>query len=163
MKRFANTLKTIPRRAPAGFTVIELAIVLAIAATIAAIATPSTLSWLRQRGVRDAAQQLEFDLQRAKLLAIQRNANCSVSINLPAANQYTISLINETVDLGRYTGNVAFTNTPDPSTAVVTFTPQGICQAFGAIYVTDQNNRYRIRATAAGAVSTHLFSNGQWL
>jgi type IV fimbrial biogenesis protein FimT len=163
MKRFANEIKTIPGRGPAGFTVIELMIVVAIAATIIAIAGPTTLTWLRQRGVRDAAEQLEFDLQRAKLLAIQRNANCSVTINLPAANQYTISLINEIVDLGSYSGNVTFTDAPDPSTAVVTFTPQGICQAFGAIYLTDQNSRYRIRATAAGAVSTHLFSAGQWL
>ena len=163
MKRFANALKKIARRAPAGFTTTELVVVLAIVVSLTAIATPAMMSWMRQRGAHDAARQLEFDLQRAKLFAIQRNVNCSVAINTPGANQYTISIDNEVVDLGSYGGNVVFSNAPDASVGMITFTPQGICQAFGAIYLSDQNKRYRIRATAAGAVSTHLFSDGQWI
>lgn len=163
MKRFANALKKIPRRAPAGFTFTELVVVMAVVGTLVAIAVPSTSYWLRQRGVHDAATQLELDLQRAKTLARQRHTNCSVTINAPAANQYTISIINEVVDLSKYSGNVVFSNLPDLSTGVITFTPEGICPAFGGIYLIDQATRYRVRATAAGALSTRRFSGGKWI
>lgn len=163
MKRFANALKTIPRRAPAGFAFTELVVVLAIVGVLIGIAAPTTTLWLRERGVRDAAKQLELDLHRAKTLARQRHTNCTVAINTPGANQYTISIINEVVDLREYSGSVVISNLPDVSAGVITFTPEGICPAFGAIYLVDQNKRYRIRATAAGAVSTHVFSGGKWI
>jgi hypothetical protein len=103
-----------------------------------------------------------MDLQRAKLLAIQRGANCSITINAPGLNQYTISITNEVVDLGSYQGTVVFSNAPDASAPLITFTPQGMCQISGAIFLTDQNLRYRVRTSVAGAVSVHLDSNGQW-
>ena len=163
MKILTRAFKSVHRGVPAGFTLLELVVVLVIAGALVAIATPASITWMRERGTHDAADQLAYDLQRAKLLAIQRNTNCSVTIDLPA-NQYTLSITNEIVDLGTYAGNVMFSNNPDASAAVITFTPQGICQAFGAVYLTNQQGyRYRIRATAAGAVSVHLFSNGQWV
>lgn len=146
-----------------GFTVLELAVVICITVAVLAVATPMTIQYLQQRGARQAADQLALDLQRAKLLAIQRNINCSVTINDPAPNQYTISITNEVVDLSGYHGQVVFTDAPDASTPVITFTPQGVCLAAGAFYITDQNRRYRIRTSIAGAVSVHLFAGGQWV
>jgi len=146
-----------------GFSLIELVIVIAIAAIVLAIATPSTLTWLRERGVRNAADQLLMDLQRAKLMAIKENANCTITINAPAANQYTISLNGEVVDLGRYPGGVAFTNIPEASSAAITFNPQGLCTTIpAAILVTNQNGAltFRLRVSAAGGISQKLYNPG---
>jgi type II secretion system protein H len=155
MKRLSRVMN-ITERAQGGFTLLELMIVIAIISILIAVATPATLNWMRQRGVRDAADQLAMDLQRAKLLAIQRGMNCIITINSPAANQYTISLNNEVVDLRRYPGGVVFTDAPTVSDPLVTFTPQGICQNFGSFFLTNQNRRFRVMATAAGGISVNL-------
>ena len=162
MNYLTNRSRKVPIGATSGFTLIELMIVVAIAVVLLAVATPLTISYMRQRGVRDAADQLAMDLQRAKLLAIQRNANCSITMNVPAINQYTIGITNEVVDLGSYPGNVVFSNAPDASAPVFTFTPQGVCQNSGAVYLTDQRLRFRVRTSVAGGISVHLFLNGQW-
>jgi type IV fimbrial biogenesis protein FimT len=152
----------------AGFSLIELVIVMVIAGVVMAIAAPTTIAWLRDRGVRNAADQLGIDLQRAKLLAIKENANCSITINSPGANQYTISLNGEVVDLGRYHGGVAFTNNPSPSSAVITFTPQGLCSTLPAeILLTNQNatHTFRLRVSGAGGISEKLYNpgTGTWM
>jgi len=151
-----------------GFTLLELVIVITIAAIVIAIATPTTLAWLRERGVRNAASQLGLDLQRAKLMAIKENANCTITINAPAANQYTISLNNEVIDLGRYPGGVAFTNIPQASSPAITFTPQGLCTTIpAAILLTNQNGTltFRLRVSAAGGISEKLYNpgTGAWI
>jgi prepilin-type N-terminal cleavage/methylation domain-containing protein len=143
----------------AGFSLIELVIVIVIAGVVMAIATPTTIAWLRDRGVRNAADQLGIDLQRAKLMAIKENAECSITINSPGLNQYTISLNGEVVDLGRYHGGVRFTNNPTPSSAEITFNPQGICTTLPAeIFLTNQNDTYtfRLRVSGAGGISEKL-------
>ncbi len=151
-----------------GFSLIELIVAIVIAAIVMAIATPTTIAWLRERGVRNAADQLAMDLQRAKLMAIKENANCTITINAPAANQYTISLNNEVVDLGRYPGGVTFTNTPEVSSAAITFTPQGLCSTVpAAILLTNQNGvlTFRLRISAAGGISEKLYNpgTGKWM
>jgi type IV fimbrial biogenesis protein FimT len=151
------------RSAASGFTLMELIIGIAIVAVIVSAAMPTMLDWMRQRGVRDAADQLAMDLQRAKLLAIKHNTNCTITINSPGPDQYTISIINEVVDLRRFAGAVKFTNSPDPSATWVTFTPHSVCQDFGSFFLSDQNRRFRVRVSAAGGISVHLNSGGQWI
>ena len=134
-----------------------------IVVALIAVAGPYTFQYLQQRGARNAADQLAMDLQRAKLLAIQRNSNCTLTINAPAVNQYTISLTGEVVDLRSYAGGVTFTNIPTPSVPSVTFNPQGVCTISGSFFLTGQNQLYRVRTTAAGGVSVKYFSGGKWI
>ena len=163
MNHLTNALKTSFRGTSTGFTLVELLTTLCVLATLLAIAAPVTFNAMKDRGVRNAADQLSLDLQRAKLIAIQRNTNCTVTINAPGANQYTISIIGEVVDLGSYPGGVTFTDLPTPSTPSVTFTPSGICTTSSNVFfLTDQKRRFRVRATGAGGISVNLFSGGQW-
>lgn len=148
------------KKASAGFTLIELIVVVAVAGVMLAVAIPMTMNQMRQRGIRDAAIQLSMDLQRAKLLAIQRDTNCSITFDAPVANQYTISISGEVVDLGKYPGGVAFTAASAP---VITFTPQGLCQAFGSVFLTDQQRTFRVRATVSGGISVNEFAGGKWI
>lgn len=149
--------------ASAGFTLLELVIVVSIAAIVMAIATPTALAWLQDRGVHHAAGQLGLDLQRAKLMAIKNNANCTITINSPQPNQYTISLSGEVVDLGRYFGGVAFTDIPTPSSEVIRLTPQGLCDTLPAeVILTNRNATliYRLRVSGAGGISENRYNPG---
>ena len=166
----------IQRASSQGFTMIELVIALAIIAIIAGFATAGgTRNWLVERGLSTALEQLRGDMQRAKLLAIKRHANCTITLNAPAdpANhRYTISLSNQTVNLRDYRGTVQFTGPLlGAGVATFTFTPWGTCTA-GEIQLTNHANGspapipanndthfYRLRTSASGGISKQVWSD----
>ena len=146
-----------------GFSLLELMIVLAILAIIAGFASSSGIrSWLTQRGLSTAVEQLRSDLQRAKVLAIKEHTNCSLNINTPAGNQYTITLNNQVIDLGNYRGQVTFEPASDPG---ITFTPWGSCTATAQFQLTNQANTalYRLRISAAGGISKQVWNGANWV
>jgi prepilin-type N-terminal cleavage/methylation domain-containing protein len=145
-----------------GFTLIELMLVIGLIAILMAVASPAIMASVRQSGVRHAADQLAMDMQRAKLLAIKQNASCAITFDL-AANQYTISLNNQVVNLATYHGGVHFTAAD--SDASITFTPQGLSSSPGAVVLTNQNKdrTYRVRTTSAGGISTKLWTGTKWM
>jgi type II secretion system protein H len=136
-----------------GFTLMEMMVVIALIAIVLGLATPALTNHLRQRGVREAADQLVMDLQRAKMLAIARNANCAIIIDA-ANNRYTNSLTNEIVELGRYRGGVIFA-APLPDPPQFTFTSQGLCSDPGELFLTNADGvvPLRLRTTLAGGIS----------
>ncbi len=149
-----NEARAMHRRGAPGFTLIEVVIVVAIIAIIIGAATPAMMGYLRQKGVREAADQLNMDLQRAKLLAISRNANCSILFDEPN-NRYTITLTNQIVSLDRYRGEVAFLP-PIPNPPMITFNPQGLGVDAGSVFLINATGtRYELRTSMAGGISRH--------
>lgn len=73
----------------AGFTLVELMIVVAIMGILAGIAYPLMLSWLPNMRVRGAARDVYSVMQRAKAEAIERGGNVAIVFNT-AANTYTM-------------------------------------------------------------------------
>jgi len=75
-----------PRRSgEAGFTLLELIVVLAILGLVAAIGTPNVVSWLARLRSRAAADEVAAVLQSARLQAIARNARLQVCLYHDAA------------------------------------------------------------------------------
>lgn len=64
-----------------GFTVIELMIVVAIIAVLAAIAAPSFREIMARNRIKTVATDLQIALLRARSEAIKRNADMTVSAN----------------------------------------------------------------------------------
>lgn len=71
----------------AGFTVIELIIVMAILGVLLGVATVSGREWLEQSGVENQTKELYVDLMNARVSALQRNRTFFVTL---ATNQYAI-------------------------------------------------------------------------
>jgi prepilin-type N-terminal cleavage/methylation domain-containing protein len=158
-----------------GFTIIEIVIAVAIVAIIAGFAAGGGMrSWLIQRGLSEAVEQLRGDLQRAKLLAIKEHANCTITLNQPAVDQYTVSLNNQVVNLNRYRGGVIFTGPSAVGTPVITFTPWGtaitaVC-ADAEVHLTNgagvaaaATGMYRLRVSGSGSITKQIWGGANWI
>ncbi|MFG6416760.1 Tfp pilus assembly protein FimT/FimU [Roseateles sp. DC23W] len=67
------------RAAGQGFTLIEVGIVMAVMAILAAVAIPSYMEHVARQRLRLVAEQLEQDLRRARALSVNEGRNISVS------------------------------------------------------------------------------------
>lgn len=78
-----------------GFTAIELILVLAILAIMAAVAIPGWVSVLPNMRLKSAVRNLKSDLMLAQQRAIRENASVAILLST-ASNSYTVFLDNGT-------------------------------------------------------------------
>ncbi len=73
-----------------GFTLMEMMIVVAVLAIMAAIAIPNFMSLLPGMRLNGAARQVMGDLMAARMKAVKENNRFRVFFNSPGTNQYQI-------------------------------------------------------------------------
>lgn len=78
-------------RAISGFTLVELAVTIALLAIIAAIALPSYNTWMLNIKVRNAAESMQNGLNMARIEAIRRNQNVRFQLVSNLSNSCALS------------------------------------------------------------------------
>ncbi len=75
------------RHRQAGFTLLELMIVIVVIAILTAIAVPNIINWLPNYRLKAAARDLYSNMQKAKMEAVKRNVTVVLDF-VPATNRY---------------------------------------------------------------------------
>lgn len=134
----------------AGFTLIELIIVLVIAGVLAAMAWPAMSGWRHRQAVQGAAQTLVGHLKQARNLAIAENRNVSIVFEQARyvfdadTTGHCSKCRKIVVDYAQFAPDLSIT-----PTTTRTFTSRGTVN-FGVISVTSHGEKKRIILNAIG-------------
>jgi prepilin-type N-terminal cleavage/methylation domain-containing protein len=77
-------------RQAAGFTLIEILVVMALIAVLAGAAAPTVTTALELYNINSAGQQVASTIRAARFQAVARNGTLQVRFNYPAAGQYQV-------------------------------------------------------------------------
>jgi type II secretion system protein H len=127
----------------AGFSLVEMLIVIAIIAIMAAVAIPNIAGYLRNYKVRGAAQQVAGEMQQARAKAIMGNVNAGITFAIVDADSY------------RFVSDDALLANPvdTPYVGALHELPEGVRFVSGATGVTSLRFN-RMGATCAPGVGT---------
>lgn len=111
----------------AGFSLMELMVVIAIIGVLSAIAIPNAISWRNNAQVNSAARGLYSDLQNARSTAVKENRDCTVSFDTSGRGSYTVSMAGKpdrTVNFSKY-GAVSMHSADFNGASEIIFRPDG--------------------------------------
>lgn len=169
----------------AGFTLIEVLVVLAIIGIVSMIAIPGYLSWMPGIRLKTAARELYANLQKAKLRAIKEGRPIRVRFNNGAGFYYFDLDNNNAQDTGELRINLAdyadvafgsgnatqnWNGTATTQATVITFNANGTANS-GSVYITNLNNPaecYAVTSQISGSLKlrrypgTTPFNRNNW-
>ncbi len=166
----------------AGFSFIELMVVIAIIGIISSVTIPNLLS--TERRVKKVARELIGNMQKARGLAVRTNSDVAIVFDTTGPTlQYGICTgpgvdgiwstfnNNDTVATIQFTDHGAGVEYNDLSGGgipgltynfgVLTFNSSGTCSA-GFVYITMGNSSYRIGTLSTGIIRIHRWDGGNY-
>ena len=112
-----------------GFTMIEMMVVTAIVGVASALAIPSYIEWEARHDLREAVSEISSDLNLARVVAINRNRQATVTIQLSGSGIVQVSGTAAGLDIfPTQTMNGSVTGLPDGTTNVA-FSSMGLSTA----------------------------------
>lgn len=141
-------------RSKAGFTLVEILIVVVIAALIAAGAIPSTVKYIQNNNLKSAARCIQNDFYEYRSRATAENTSYQISFNTGSVS-YTITKTSDNSTVGTkvltdFDSGLTMTSVTYGGNAV-TFQPRGTTDAAGTVVLTNRrSSTATIRSTITG-------------
>jgi prepilin-type N-terminal cleavage/methylation domain-containing protein len=89
-----------PSTGESGYSMIELLMVVALIAIMAAVSLPNIAGYIRNYRIRGATQQIAGEIQTARNKGITKNTNQGVAFSVLDANTYRYFIIDDTSPVG---------------------------------------------------------------
>ncbi len=168
-----------------GFTIIELSMVLVITAVMAAVAIPILTDSMHSVQLESEARKIASAMSYAKLGAVSGMTNYELSFDIDQ-NQWSLSRLNKSLDPPSYEfeqqangladgindSGIAFKSytdkTPQPdgfgttSSQLITFSPRGIPDSAGIVYLSNEELDYAVSVSIVGKVQIWKYKDSQW-
>jgi prepilin-type N-terminal cleavage/methylation domain-containing protein len=162
-----------PKTDQSGFSLVELIVALVVLAVLASISVPVVTAWYPTYQLRNAARELQSNMQLVRLEAIRQNTSCTITFTV---NGYTCSSPNKTINLSDYKGGIQFqgpgAETFEFAGGTLTFSSTGMASGAtggagsGFAYLSNQNNTafYRVGpgTSTAGVIRSQQQLGGTW-
>jgi type IV fimbrial biogenesis protein FimT len=141
----------------AGFTIIELAVVIAIIGIMSAIAVPNMIGWAADNRVNGAARDIVSMIQKARIEAVKRNALVVVTFDAADINGVTADFL-AYVDDGQGGGAAVAENWVQEGAERTVYSgllPPGVTISNISLGLTGDKTRFNPRAmpSAAGPIT----------
>jgi prepilin-type N-terminal cleavage/methylation domain-containing protein len=174
-------------RGSRGFSMVELSMVLAVTAVMAAIAIPVLSSSMRDMQLISDARKISTTMSYAKLSATAQMTNYQMSFDL-ANNRWSLLKRNRTsgayelqqavneLSLGNANSGVAFKTSSPSGTAPgatgeflttsatsVRFNSRGIPNDRVIVYLSNETTDYAVSVSLAGKVQIWRYRDNQWI
>jgi len=143
------------RRRQAGFTLIEVMIVVAIVGIASALAVPNIREWLARYDLKQSMSEIAGDLSLAKLVAMNRNRQATVTIQM-AGSLVQVSGVSGGQQIFGTRTLPSRVNALPGGTATVNFSSMGLSGATAAQTIQIQNEQgltYSISVLPSGKVT----------
>jgi prepilin-type N-terminal cleavage/methylation domain-containing protein len=114
----------VKREKKLGFSLVELVVVIAIAATLLAIGVPNFNKYIQNSNLKDAARSLEGDIQIVKQRAVAESANYTISFD-GVNNSYTINTVPAITRNLTSFGNIILADTGNINNNTITLLSRG--------------------------------------
>lgn len=173
----------------AGFSLLELMIVLGLLSIMAAIAIPSFLDWLPRYRLKSAARDLYSNMQKARIKAIKSNKDWALVFK-GADNKYYLcsdngdnvwstvgdNTVEEIIDLDGYQSGVQYGHGKASAPAggsfpadeisynsnVVSFNSRGTGSS-GYVYLeNEKNTAYAVGSLSSGVIKLQIWNGSAW-
>jgi type IV fimbrial biogenesis protein FimT len=133
-----------------GFTILEMMVVIGIAAIMAAIAVPGFIGWFANYRLRSGAEEIQSTLQLARLTAIKQNKAATVSFNT-GNETYTASVGGQTFRSGQMPAGINIDSVS--GSGFVQFDSQGVAASAVDIVVKNQQSKSKTVSVKLAGVS----------
>jgi prepilin-type N-terminal cleavage/methylation domain-containing protein len=164
-----------------GFSLIELGIVLVVAAVMATVSIPMLADSMRGMQLLSDARNIATTLSYAKLNATSQMTRFQLTFDLEN-NQWRLQRFNRATGLyelqqavnglsmGISHSEIAFKGNsangpagfPTASSTDITFNSRGVPTAMGIVYLTNNDTDYAVSVSLAGKVQVWRLQNSQW-
>lgn len=153
---------------PSGFTLLELVIVMAILAMVI-IGAQTLGSRLGRQSVGLAVDQLQADIQLARLMAIRYKRQCAIVFHEPDLEQYRNTISGQWKGLDYFQSGIHFLSRgPDgrPAASQIVFNRRGMSTSPmpKEVFLSDAQGLtvFRIRVLLPGGISIHRWGKDRW-